>query len=155
VADTGLASATWHTGEERWLAYPVQRDDMESRASRDAYPGMAFTPDSRRSSPPTGGSSGASRWTGASPSEIPFTARVELPMGPEVDFLYPIEDTPTFTVKQIRDATPSPDGSRLAFSALGRIYVQEGTEGTPRRSRSSPGTSTPPPGPPTAATWSS
>ncbi|NIQ85809.1 MAG: hypothetical protein GTN83_13545, partial [Acidobacteria bacterium] len=38
-------------------------------------------------------------------------------------FDYPIEDTPTFTVRQIRDAVPSPDGGRLAFTALDRLWV--------------------------------
>ena len=133
VAETGLRIRDLHTEEERWLAYPVQRDDMESRASRDAYPGMAFTPDSEALIATYGGKLWRIPVDGSAPREIPFTARVELPMGPEVDFLYPIEDTPTFTVKQIRDATPSPDGGRLAFSALGRLYVLEGTEGRPRQ----------------------
>jgi hypothetical protein len=35
------------SGDERWLAWPVQRDDQESGANRDVYPGMSFTPDSR------------------------------------------------------------------------------------------------------------
>ena len=44
---TGLRIRDLDIGEERWLAYPVQRDDQESRASRDVYPGMSFTPDSK------------------------------------------------------------------------------------------------------------
>ena len=54
-------------------------------------------------------------------------------MGPEVKFEYPIEDTPTFTAKQIRDARPSPDGTRLAFTALDRLYVMDLPDGTPER----------------------
>ncbi|CAN5717844.1 amidohydrolase family protein [soil metagenome] len=133
IADTGLRIRDLDTAEERWLAFPVQRDDMESRASRDAYPGMAFTPDSRHLVATYGGKLWRIPVDGGVPAEIPFTARVEQAMGPEVDFQYPIEDAETFTVKQIRDATPSPDGTRLAFSALGRIHVQEGESGTPRR----------------------
>ena len=34
------------TGDDQWLAYPVQRDDQESRATRDLMPGSAFTADS-------------------------------------------------------------------------------------------------------------
>ena len=60
---------------------------------------------------------------GSDPTEIPFTVDAEVAIGPEVEFEYPIEDTPTFTVKQIRDAQPSPDGSRIAFTALDRLYV--------------------------------
>ena len=35
------------TGEEHWLAYPIQRDDQESLATMDVLPGYSFTPDSR------------------------------------------------------------------------------------------------------------
>ena len=34
---------------------------------------------------------------------------------------------------QIRDAKPSPDGSKLAFTALNRLYVMDFPNGTPRR----------------------
>ncbi len=139
LADTGLRIRDLASDEERWLAFPVQRDDMESRATRDAYPGMAFTPDSRELVATYGGKLWRIPVEGGDPVEIPFTARVELPLGPEVAFDYPIEDTPTFTVKQIRDAVPSPDGGRLAFTALGHLYVQEGETGTPRRVTELPG----------------
>ena len=43
---TGLRVRELETGEERWLIYPVTRDDQESRATRDTMPGYAFTPDS-------------------------------------------------------------------------------------------------------------
>jgi len=139
VADTGLRLRDLETDEERWLAFPVQRDDMESRATRDVYPGMAFTPDSRDLIATYGGLIWRIPVDGGEPQEIPFTARVELPIGPEVDFRYPIEDTPTFAVKQIRDAVPSPDGSQLAFSALGRLYVMDSMEGSPRQVTDLPG----------------
>jgi hypothetical protein len=54
-------------------------------------------------------------------------------VGPRLRFDYPIEDAPTFTVKQIRDAVPSPDGKRIAFTALDRLYVTDLAGGTPRR----------------------
>ena len=59
---------------------------------------------------------------------------VDLEIGPLLDFTYPIEDTPEFTVRQIRDAVPSPDGERLAFVALDRLYVMDDyPAGTPQR----------------------
>ena len=42
---TGLRIRNLETGDERWLIYPVTRDDQESRASRDTMPGYAFLPD--------------------------------------------------------------------------------------------------------------
>ena len=44
---TGLVLRDLDTGAERWLAYPVQHDDQESRATLGLLPGMSFTPDSR------------------------------------------------------------------------------------------------------------
>ena len=44
---TGLRLRNLRTGEDRWLAYPVQRDDQESRYTRDLLPGYAFAPDGR------------------------------------------------------------------------------------------------------------
>ena len=46
-AETGLVLRDLASGEERWLAYPIQRDEQESIANMDVLPGYAFTPDSR------------------------------------------------------------------------------------------------------------
>src|SRR5262249_13194663 len=54
---------------------------------------------------------------------IPFTADVEQYMGPLSRFRYPITDT--FTVRQIRDAQPSPDLKQLAFTALDKLYLTD------------------------------
>jgi Tol biopolymer transport system component len=129
VSETGLRIREMATGEERWLAFPVQRDEQESRAARDAYPGMSFTPDSREVVAFYGGKIWRVPLDGANPIEIPFRVDVELPMGPEVDFDYPIEDTPTFVAKQIRDIAPSPDGGYLAFTIMGDLYVKETPDG--------------------------
>lgn len=133
IADTGLRIRDLETGEERWLAFPVQRDDQESRASRDVYPGMSFTPDSRAVVAFWGGKIWRVPVDGSEPVEIPFSVTPDLPMGPEVDFDYPIEDTPTFVAKQIRDLAPSPDGERLAFTIMGDLYVMDGDGAEPRR----------------------
>ncbi|WP_420462819.1 amidohydrolase family protein [Candidatus Palauibacter sp.] len=132
-ADTGIRLRDLDSGEERWLAYPVQRDDQESTASMDVLPGYAFTPDSEALVLSYGGRIWRVPVDGSDPAEIPFTVEAEVAVGPEVDFEYPIEDTPTFVVKQIRDGKPSPDGTRVAFTALDRLYVTDLPDGTPRR----------------------
>jgi Tol biopolymer transport system component len=133
-ADTGLRIRDLQTGAERWLAYPVQRDDKESIASMDVLPGMAFTPDSRALIASYGGRIWRIDVETSEQTEIPFEAEVQLSIGPEVRFEYPIDDAPTFTVREIRDGVPAPDHSkRIAFTALSRLYVA-GLDGEdPRR----------------------
>ncbi len=122
---TGLRIRDLETGDERWLAYPVQRDDQESRATLDAYPGMSFTPDSKNLIAFYGGKLWRVPVDGAPATNIPFSADVKLAMGPAVHFEYQISDAPTFAVREIREAVPSPDGRRLAFVSLDRIWVAD------------------------------
>ncbi len=130
---TGLILRDLESGDERWLAYPVQHDDQESRATLDVLPGMSFTPDSRFLVASYGGKIWKLDVANGGVTEIPFRVRYDLELGPLVEFDYPVEDTPTFTVRQIRDAAPSPDGSQIAFTALDRLWVA-GADGTdPRR----------------------
>ena len=111
----------------------MQRDDQESRATRDVLPAMSFTPDSKELIASYGGKIWRIPADGSAPTEIPFTVDVELELGPRVDFDYPVDDGATFTARQIRDAVPSPDGSRLAFTALDRLWVMDYPDGEPRR----------------------
>ena len=130
---TGLILRDQENGDERWLAYPVQHDDQESRASLDVLPGMAFTPDSREFVASWDGRLWRTSLEGGAARPIPFRARFEMPVGPAVEFDYPVEDTETFTVRQIRDSAPSPDGTRIAFSAMDRLWVANHDGSSPRR----------------------
>ncbi|HET9274567.1 MAG TPA: amidohydrolase family protein [Gemmatimonadales bacterium] len=132
-AETGLRIREIATGEERWLAYPIQRDEQESVASMDVLPGYSFTPDSRAVVLSYGGEIWRVPVDGTPAVKIPFSADVEVAIGPEVKFEYPIDDEPTFTLKQIRNPAPSPDGKRLVFSALDRLYVMDLPAGQARR----------------------
>lgn len=133
VDQTRLRIRNIATGEEEWLTGAVQRDDQESRATLDVYPGMSFTPDSKNL---------VTTWDGRfwkvdvatkKATEIPFEVDVVQALGPKVAFNYPIADSATFVIKQIRDASPSPDGRKLAFVALDRLYVMDYPNGTPKR----------------------
>ena len=130
---TGLRARDLATGDERWLVYPVQRDDMESRATLDLLPGYAFTHDGTALVASYGGRLWRVPLDGNDPTEIPFTADVTVHAGPRLDFDYPVEDTPTFRARQIRDVTLSPDGGEIAFTALGQLYVMDADGGVPRR----------------------
>ena len=132
--ETGLRLRDLKSGEERWLAYPVQRDEQESRAPLDVLPGYSFTPDSRF----VIASYGGEIWRmpvadSAAAVKIPFTADVKLDVGPEVKFTYHVDTTATLTARQIRSPVLSPDGKRLVFTALDRLYVKDLPDGAPRR----------------------
>jgi Tol biopolymer transport system component len=132
-ADTGLRIRDLETGEERWLRQRIQRDDQESVTSMDVLPGYAFTPDSRAIVISYDGGIWRVPMDGSSPTPVPFSANVQVGIGPEVRFEYPIDDSPTLTVRQIRDPVTSPDGTRLAFTALDRLYVMDLPDGAPKR----------------------
>ena len=130
---TGLRVRELATGDERWLAYPTQRDEMESRAPLDALPGMSFTPDSKELVASYANKIWRVAIDGSGQTEIPFRVQATVEGGPELAFTYPISDSAQFTVRQIRDAVPSPDGKQLAFVALEKLYVMDYPGGTPRR----------------------
>lgn len=130
---TGLVLRNTETGDEKWLAYPVQRDDQESIATLGVLPGMAFTPDSKAVVASYGGKIHMIPVDGSAPSEIPFSVNMQLEMGPQLAFKYPVSDTAFAMATQIRDAIPSPDGKKLAFTVLDRLYVMDYPGGTPKR----------------------
>lgn len=130
---TGLRVRELATGDERWLAYPTQRDEMESRAPMDALPGMSFTPDSRELIASYGNKIWRVAIDGSGQREIPFRVQAQVDVGPELAFTYPISDSATFTARQIRDAVPSPDGKQLAFVAMDKLYVMDWPVGAPQR----------------------
>ena len=130
---TGLVLRNLKSGEERWLAYPVQRDDQESIAPQGVYPGMAFTPDSKALIASYGGKIFRLPVDGSQPKEIPFSVDVRLEIGPRLYTSYGISDSSHAMATQIRDAVPSPNGRMLAFTVLNRLYVMDYPTGTPRR----------------------
>ena len=131
--ETGLRIRDLGTGEERWLAHPVQRDDQESRAPLDVLPGYSFTPDARAVVLSYGGKIWRVPVDGGAPAEIPFEAKVDVPIGPEVKFAYRMDTTSMVTARQIRTPVASPDGSKLVFTAFDRLWITDLPKGEPRR----------------------
>ena len=131
-AQTGLRVRDMRSGDDSWLLYPVQRDDQESASTRDLMPGASFTPDSKALVTSFDGKI----WRVSIPSgevaPIPFKANVDLKIGPKVAFEYPIDEGPV-RAQQIRYPRLSPDGKKLAFTALERVYVMDYPKGTPKR----------------------
>ena len=120
------------TGDESTLIPRLQRDDQESRFSRDLLPAYAFTPDSRSIVFSREGRFWRADIPSGRETAIPFSADVEQRLGPLVRFTVAVNDT-ALTVQQIRSARPSSDGKRLAFTALDRLWVMDLPNGKPRR----------------------
>jgi imidazolonepropionase-like amidohydrolase/Tol biopolymer transport system component len=130
---TGLVLRDLKNGDERWLAYPVQRDEQESIAPLGVLPAMSFTPDSKELVASYGGKFYRIPAAGGSAVNIPFEIDTELLLGPRVDFKYPVKDDKNMIVTQIRDAAVSPAGNQVAFTALNKLYVMDLPGGTPKR----------------------
>lgn len=130
---TGLVIRDLKSGDERWLAYPVQRDEQESIAPLGVLPAMSFTPDSKELLASYGGKLWRIPVAGGNAINIPFEVDVKLEMGPQLKFEYPISDDEEMLVTQIRDGVPSPDGKTLVFTALNRLYSIALPSGTPKR----------------------
>src|SRR5216684_6407248 len=63
---------------------------------------------------------------------IPFTAQVSQELGPKLDFPQKVEQGPV-KVRLIMDPVESPDGKKLAFSAMTHLYTMDLPGGKPQR----------------------
>ncbi len=130
---TALRVRNLETNQERWLIDNVTRDDQESRATRDTYPGYDFMPDGRSMIVPINGKVARVDFATGQATDVPFTVNVEAEVGPRVHFQYKVDDGPTVEARLIRYPAVSPDGKRVAFTAFSKLYVMDLPSGTPRR----------------------
>ncbi len=120
------------TGEEQWLVRDGQRDDQEGRWTRDLSPGSSFTPDSEALITSYGGRIMRVAVPSGEAQEIPFTAYVDQMIGPLA--LFDDEASPDrVDVRHVQWPRPSPDGTRMTFSALAHVWVMDLPGGEPRR----------------------
>ncbi|HTA68188.1 MAG TPA: amidohydrolase family protein [Bryobacteraceae bacterium] len=130
--ETGLRIRDLATGADRWLKYPVQRDDQESRATRDVLPGYAFTPDGKELVVFYGGKINRVQVATGESTVVPFQAHVTLDLGPELKFASRVEQGPVHA-RLIQGPVQSPDAKRLVFSSLTHIYTLDIPAGKPGR----------------------
>jgi Tol biopolymer transport system component/imidazolonepropionase-like amidohydrolase len=130
---TALRVRDLDSNQERWLINNVTRDDQESRATRDVFPGYDFMPDGKSLIVPVDGKIKRVDFETGQATVIPFTAKVEAEIAPRLHFDYRVDDSSTVKARLIRYCTPSPDGKRIAFSAFNKLYIMDLPAGTPRR----------------------
>ncbi len=128
---TGLKVRDLGSGEERWLAYPIQRHQLESRATRDVLPNFAITPDSRFVFAAWGGRIRRIDLETGAEQEIPFEVDVNLSVTPRLHFPKQVPQGPV-RARRVQQLAVAPDG-RTAFSALGRLWIADGDGANPRR----------------------
>ncbi len=128
--ESGLRILNLETGEDRWVRYPITRDDQESRFTRDVFPGYAFLPGAQEIIYNQNGKICRLNLATGVETVIPFTAQVSQEIGPKLDFPQKVEQGP-IKVRLIQDAVESPDGKKLAFSAMTHLYTADLPGGKP------------------------
>ncbi|HXN64263.1 MAG TPA: amidohydrolase family protein [Candidatus Acidoferrales bacterium] len=138
---TGLRVRNLKTGEDRWLKYPIQKDDQESRFTRDLLPAYAFVPGTKDIVIASDGKFHRINTQSGADSVIPFHATINEDLGPDLHATKLRVDEGPVRVRIIQNPSQSPDGKRIAFSALTHLYwmdlptgeCHDACSGTPRR----------------------
>ena len=124
------------TGDtEEWLTYPVQHDLQENNwmgTSSDHMPGYSFTPDSSAIITSIDGKIYRVDVPSGERTPIPFEADVALDIVELVHFDERVPEGPV-RLRQIRFPSLSPDGSKLAFTAVHQLFVRDMASGDIRR----------------------
>lgn len=119
---TGLRLLDLTTHDDRWLAFPIQQDELMGSGWRDLLPRHDFTPDGTALILNDGGRLRRLDIAAGTAVDIPFQAHVAVELGPSLRV--PVkQETGPVRARLIQAPEPSPDGKRLAFSALGHVYV--------------------------------
>ncbi len=129
---TGLRVRDLVGGADRWLLYPIDDDAQGDNFSRGLLPGFDFLPSGEALVIGYGGKLRRVELASGTAEEIPFVAPVRLALGPSLTRNVPIETGPVRS-RLIQGPVQSPDGRRIAFSALAHLYVAELPDGEPRR----------------------
>ena len=154
-AKTALVVRDLATGAEKWLAFGLQPEAGTAlpppfvapptpppqgggRAAGPPpatgvgpLPSSSWTPDGSAIITSAGGKLWRIDVASGRRTEIPISVDVEQSLGTLVKGTVAVTDS--VTVREIREPALSPDGRRVAFSAIGRVWVMDLPSGTPRR----------------------
>lgn len=131
MAQTMLRVRDLTTGIDRDLG-PAPLDLMNGAASLDLIPRYSFTPDGKAILIAYEGRIERRPVDGSAATPVPFTARLKLATGPSTRIAFR-EETGPVRAKLPQGTTPSSNGARVAYAALGSIYVQALAGGPSRR----------------------
>jgi imidazolonepropionase-like amidohydrolase/Tol biopolymer transport system component len=128
---TGLRTRDLADRSERWLKRRITRDDQEGFATEDTLPGYAWTRDGKAVYIAIDGKIHRIDFPSGEDHLVPFTCNVKRELAAHIKFEDRVTESPV-TIRQMRWLHATPDGSRMVFSASGRVWVAE-KGGTPRR----------------------
>ena len=120
------------SGAERMIASGLERDNQEVWALHGVYPGMAWTPDAKSIVYWDDGHIKRVDVSTGQRSEIPFRVRATKKIAEAVRPPQVVAPD-RFDVKMLRSVTVSPRGDRVAYVALGQLWVKALPSGKPRR----------------------
>ncbi|MDQ8758352.1 amidohydrolase family protein [Sphingosinicella sp. LHD-64] len=112
------------TGEQRQVYADLDQDVQETWAVHGVYPNMGWTPDSNTIVFWAGGKLRRVNVDGSAAAEIPFQVNdTRVVIDPQIPSVAVAPDS--FTTRMPRFASVSPDGSRVVFETLGRLYIRD------------------------------
>jgi Tol biopolymer transport system component/imidazolonepropionase-like amidohydrolase len=120
------------TGVDLPLYTELDRDLQETNGSHGNTPQFDWTPDNRALVFWAGGHIHRLDVASRKVSQIPFSVEVEKQITPALRFAIDVAPD-EFDVKMLRWAQMSPQGDKIAYQALGKIYVRDVKSGKTKR----------------------
>ncbi len=120
------------SGANRALWNGLDHDQQEAWAIFGTYPGYAWTPDARAIVIWAEGKLWRIDAATGARTNIPFSAPVTQTITDAVRFRQAVAPD-TFDVKLLRWVSVSPDDRRVVYTALGKLWIKDLPNGTPRR----------------------
>ena len=122
-AGTALRVRDLETSEERWLINNVTRDDQESRGTRDLFPGYCFMPDGNSLIVPINGKIERVDLETGKATDLPSPQKSKPKSRRESTFENRVDDSAMVRARLIRWPAMSPDGKRVVFSSLNKLWI--------------------------------
>lgn len=120
------------SGEETKLYDKLDRDMQETWAIHGVYPTMSWTKDNKHIVFWAKGKINKLDVDSKQVTDIPFSVSTQRDIQPSVRFTQNL-DKDEFDVKMLRMAQVSPDGEKVVFEALGKIWVRDIKDGKHKR----------------------
>ena len=127
-----LYSLDLTSGEETKLYDKLDRDMQETWAIHGVYPTMSWTKDNKHIVFWAKGKINKLDVDSKQVTDIPFSVSTQRDIQPSVRFTQNL-DKDEFDVKMLRMAQVSPDGEKVVFEALGKIWVRDIKDGKHKR----------------------